>query len=82
MKGTIDSLNGSLARIESEEGLFFTLPLSLLPGGAGEGDVLDFKADLDGQVSRLEIRLSRSESEEARTRIAGKLQKLRGGEDS
>lgn len=55
MKATIDRFEGGLAVLVSEDGTAFNMPVSLLPEGCGEGDVLD-------------ISIERNPEETARTR--------------
>jgi len=57
--------------LRDDESIRFTLPHSLLPSGAGEGDILE-----------VTIRRDIAATEEARKRVAERIARLRGeGED-
>jgi hypothetical protein len=53
MRATIDRIEGTLAVLiaEEDESVRFTLPLSLLPAGCREGDILTIGIDRDSQAT-------------------------------
>ena len=75
----LDSVTDGIARLESEDGRFLTLPEEWLPAGCREGDVLRCNAE-SGQTDVV-VRIVRDSEATAvrRTRIRSKLDRLRGG---
>ena len=66
---SLDRIEGDLAALllREDESIRFTLPLSLLPGDAGEWDILE-----------IAIRRDVAATTEARKRVAERIERLRG----
>ncbi|WP_292405893.1 MULTISPECIES: DUF3006 domain-containing protein [unclassified Methanoculleus] len=66
---SLDRIEGDLAvlLLRENESIRFTLPLSLLPGDAREGDILE-----------IAIRRDVAATTEARKRVAERIERLRG----
>lgn len=66
MKATIDRFEGKLAVLVSEDGTAFNMPLSLLPEGCREGDVLNISIERDLE-----------ETAQARERVSNLMERLK-----
>ena len=67
MRATIDRIEGTLAVLiaEEDESVRFSLPLSLLPAGCREGDIVVIGIERD-----------RESTTAARERVSGRIEKL------
>lgn len=70
----IDGIEGHLARVELEDGQTVDLPLSSLPDGVREGDVLRFEEE-GGDFS---LEIDRTETARRRTGAQAQLDALNG----
>jgi hypothetical protein len=68
MRATIDRIEGTLAVLiaEEDESVRFTLPLSLLPAGCREGDIVVIGIERDIEATTV-----------ARERISGRIENLK-----
>jgi hypothetical protein len=68
MRATIDRIEGTLAVLiaEEDESVRFTLPLSLLPAGCREGDIVVIGIERDIEATTA-----------ARERISGRIENLK-----
>jgi hypothetical protein len=68
MRATIDRIEGTLAVLiaEEDESVRFTLPLSLLPAGCWEGDIVVIGIERDIEATTA-----------ARERISGRIENLK-----
>jgi hypothetical protein len=67
MRATIDRIEGTLAVLvlRDDESVRFSLPLSLLPAGSREGDIVVIGIERDREVTMA-----------ARERVSGRIEKL------
>jgi hypothetical protein len=70
MRATIDQIGGTLAMLiaEEDESVRFTLPLSLLPAGCREGDivVIGIERDIEATTAARELVSGRIENLKSR----------------
>jgi hypothetical protein len=68
MRATIDRIEGTLAVLiaEEDESVWFTLPISLLPAGCREGDIVVIGIERDIEATTA-----------ARERVSGRIENLK-----
>jgi hypothetical protein len=68
MRATIDRIEGNIAVLidQEDESVRFSLPLSLLPAGCSEGDIIVIGIERDSEATA-----------EVKERVSGRIEKLK-----